>query len=84
MFVYTYLAVYNNKPIHIYSFFDQFVAWYVMFYLENLIQKSGSYSESFMDLLNDLIQKGKIKVVPLGDNLTDYSRFQAASNERKL
>lgn len=71
-----------SKSIHTGSFFDQLVAWHLLFYLDNLPLQSGSYFESFLKELNDLIEKGKIKIVSIDDNLTDYSRFQTTSNDR--
>ena len=73
-----------SKAIHTGSFFDQHVAWHLLFYLDNLRLQSGSYFESLLKEVNDLIGKGKIKFVHIDDNLTDYSRFQTTSNDRKL
>jgi hypothetical protein len=73
----------SSKAIHTGSFSDQIVAWYLLFYLYDLDIRAGSSFESFLTEIEELKRNRKLEVIPEGDKLRNYSRFQSTSNQRK-
>jgi hypothetical protein len=73
----------SSKVIHTGSFSDQIVAWYLLFYLYDLDIRAGSSFESFLTEIEELKRNRKLEVIPEGDKLRNYSRFQSTSNQRK-
>ena len=69
---------FTSQSIHIGRFFDRCVGWYLLFYLKNIRFRSASNKKILKDIVK--IYKNKLTIVPISDNLTDYSRFQSASN----
>ena len=74
---------YTSKSIHIGTFFDQITSWYMMSYLSDLTLNQTSISQSIVSIVKDYLKKGKFIEIDKDDNLTDYSRFQPISNQRK-
>jgi hypothetical protein len=69
---------YTSQSLHTGRFFDKFLGWYLLFYLKRTRIKGVSTKVTLPDLLKDY--KDKLMVVPIDDNLSDYSRFQSSSN----
>jgi hypothetical protein len=74
---------YTSKSIHIGTFFDQITSWYMMSYLSDLTLKEPSNPQLILSIVKDYINEGKFIEIDNDDNITDYSRFQPISNQRK-
>jgi hypothetical protein len=75
----------TSKSIHIGTFFNQLNAWYVLFYLKDLNYHlpTSITPNRLLCLVDNFVEIGKFKVTDKADNISDYSRFQSTSNQRR-
>ena len=74
---------YTSRSIHIGTSFDRVVAWYLSFYLTDMKFESTKIESLLRDLLNNYKVNNKFKIVSNEDKVTDYSRFQKPSNQKR-
>ena len=55
----------------------------MMSYLSDLTLNEPSNPQLILSIVNDYINEGKFIEIDNDDNITDYSRFQPISNQRK-
>jgi hypothetical protein len=73
---------YTSKSIHVGSFIDRIIAWYMLFYLQDLENNTPSVQAFLAKFIDEFVSKGKFKVVDENDIVNDYTRFQPTSNKR--
>jgi hypothetical protein len=72
---------YTSRSAHIGTFFDRLVSWHLLFYLQKLKHNPPSIQASFTNSIEEFVNRGKMKVVPESDVISDYSRYQPTSKQ---
>lgn len=74
---------YTSRSVHIGSFFDSLVAWYLLFYLQDVKRNPPTIQAFLTNSIEEFVNTGKSKVVSDSDVVSNYSRFQTTSKQLK-
>jgi hypothetical protein len=77
----TRMHSYTSNSIHIGSFLDKNIAWYLLFYLRHLKLDTAKPETLLLDFIKQYQSNNKFKIISKYDNVSDYSRFQSSSRQ---
>jgi hypothetical protein len=75
---------YTSRSVHIGSFFDRLVVWYLLFYLQDVKRHPPSIQAFLTNSIEEYVNRGKFKVVSDSDVVINYSRRILSNVDKAL